>query len=622
MAGQFNDRTGRERRIPRALKFAVIPVTALCVLMLPIENLGFGQTPPPAKGQNPPPAKKSAGGAPAAAPGSAPGKAAPPPAAAASAPQSAQGAIASDDDPRVKAAVARAVAWMRSRNPHNVSIGPLALMVHALAKAREKYPDLVAPSDPVLQSFVDKLRARCGTDGYKGDLSGGPDNYEAGCVAMALTAVDGQAYKNEIQVVLDFILSKQLGNGSWSYANTAQGGDTSMTQYAILGMWEAGAGAGVTVPKAKWDSAAQWLLKTQHADGGFEYHPEDKREVTHTMTVASLGSLYISQGELGIAKRRTTRGGVLQVIQDEEEKKNERHVVATKPSEFDDAIKRATEWITKNFTLDKGTGVDDHGGGRWALYYLYAFERFATLADLKTIAGVDWYAEGSKLILSKQSDQGSWHGTDGGDEAATGFAVLFLVRSTHISKKIHQRRIGRGTLVSGRGLPTNLADLEQVAGGFKAKAKVGKTGDLLQAIETGKSEELDANALGLVKQMYEKKWTAVGEEGDKLKKIYERGVKAKSSDVIKAAMKLLALTGDYRVVPLLIDGMYYEDDAEVQIEARLALCKISRKFNGFGTIYPEEATKEEWEEEIARWKEWYKQVRPESSFEDEVEIGK
>jgi hypothetical protein len=176
--------------------------------------------------------------------------------------------------------------------------------------------------------------------------------------------------------------------------------------------------------------------------------------------------------------------------------------------------------------------------------------------------------------------------------------------------------------VSGRGLPQNLAELEQVAGGFKAKAKAGKTGDLLQAIETGKTEELDSNALGLVKQMYEKKWTAVGEEGDRLKKIYERGIKTKNSEVIKAAMKLLALTGDYRVVPLLIDGMYYEDDAEVQIEARLALCKISRKFNGFGTIYPEEATKEDWEGEIARWREWYKKVRPESSFEDEVEIGK
>ena len=49
---------------------------------------------------------------------------------------------------------------------------------------------------------------------------------------------------------------------------------------------------------------------------------------------------------------------------------------------------------------------------------------------------------------------------------------------------------------------------------------------------------------------------------------------------------------------------------------------MSRKFNGFGTIYPEEATKEQWEEEIARWREWYKKVRPEASFEDEVEVSK
>jgi hypothetical protein len=617
MAGQKSDFERSKRRVPGAVKFALIPVTALCVLTLPIENFGFGQSPPPAKSQSPPAAKKS-GSAPAAAPSAPPAKGTAAPAAAA--PRAPQGAIASDDDPRVKAAVARAVAWMRTR-PANTAIGPIALMVHAMAKVREKYPDLVPTSDPVLQSFVDTLRAHCPPDGFKPQMNNGPDNYEAGCVAMALTAVDGQAYKNEIKVVLDFILSRQLQTGAWSYPDHGRQGDTSMTQYAVLGMWEASAGAGIPVSKEKWDNAAQWLIKTQHGDGGFEYHPEDKQAATHTMTVASLGSLYIAQSELG-GKRRTSRGGVLQAVQDDEERKNERYTPVTKPSEFDDALKRATEWITKNFTLDKPTGAGDSGGNRWGLYYLYAFERFATLAELKEINGVDWYDAGAKILLSKQDEHGAWPGQDGGAEAATGFAVLFLVRSTAISKKIHTRRIGRGTLVSGRGLPQNLADLEQVAGGFKAKAKVGKTGDLLQSIETGKSEELDASALGLVKQMYEKKWTAAGEEGDRLKKIYERGVKTKNSEVIKAAMKLLALTGDYRVVPLLIDGMYYEDDAEVQLEARLALCKISRKFNGFGSIYPEEATKEQWEEEIARWKDWYKQVRPESSFEDEVEIGK
>src|SRR6185503_7768465 len=112
---------------------------------------------------------------------------------------------------------------------------------------------------------------------------------------------------------------------------------------------------------------------------------------------------------------------------------------------------------------------------------------------------------------------------------------------------------------------------------------------------------------GLVKQMYEdkEKWTAVSDRADQLKKVYARGLRLKNAEMLKAAIKGLALTADYRVVPILIDGMYYEDDAEVQLEARRALCKISRKFNGFGTIFPEEASREQWEEEIERWKDWY-----------------
>lgn len=628
MTGRSANPKSAAVRIRGPIKFVIIPVVALLLLALPTliraQNAGSGQVPAP-KSQVPPPSKQSSAPPPPAG-GKAgsnppPAQNAPPPGAPAKAAAPApQGPITSDDDPRVKAAVARAADWLRSRQQHVGGIGEIALMVHALAKIHEKYPDIVGAGDPVLQSYINLLRARCPSDGYKPERQGGHDNYEAGCVAMALTAADGQAYKNEIASVLQYILSKQLANGAWSYQGSASGGDTSMSQYSILGMWEAAAGAGVNVPRESWDRVAQWLIKTQHGDGGFEYHPENKGEATHTMTVASLGSLYICQGELG-GKRRTTRGGVLQAVQDDEEKKDAKFKTSTAPGQIDDSINKATDWLTKHFTLDKATGETDSGGGRFFLYYLYAFERFATLAEIKQINGVDWYAEGSKLVLARQGQDGSWSVGDG-SEVSTAFAVLFLVRSTHISKKIHQRRLGRGTLVSGRGLPQNLAELEQVAGGFKAKAISGKTGDLLSTIESGKTEELDGAALGLVKQMYEKKWTAAGEEGDRLKKIYERGIKTKNSEVLKAAMKLLARTGDYRVVPLLIDGMYYEDDAEVQLEARLALCKISRKFNGFGTIYPEEATKEEWEQEIARWIEWYKKVRPESSFEDEVEIGK
>jgi hypothetical protein len=536
-----------------------------------------------------------------------------------------QGAIKSDDDPRVKAAVAKALGYFRKVRTEGLALGELSLTVHALAKIHEKYPDLLAANDPLLVNAVERLRSFCSSGVLRPSRSGGHDNYEAGCAAMALAAADGQAYRKEIEAVAQYILGKQLPNGAWSYGGGPNSGDTSMTQYSVLGLWEASAAAGIPIPKETWDKIAQWLLRTQHGDGGFEYHPQDPvgqpaGEATHTMTVASLGSLYICRDHLG-GKRKNTRG-VLLPSEDTQDKGNAAFKAATRPDQVESAIAKSTEWVKRNFTLDKASGEGNFGGTRWFYYYLYAFERFATLADIQSINDVDWYAEGARLIIAKQRDDGSWPESDG-VEVNTAFGVLFLIRSTKVSIRIHQKHIGRGTLVSGRGLPQNLADLEQTATGLKARAIRGKTGDLLQMLETGKQEHLEGAALGLIKQMYEdkEKWTAVSERADQLKKIYERGLKLKNPEMLRAALKGLALLGDYRVVPILIDGMYYEDDPLVQLEARLALCKISRKFNGFGTIYAGEATVEQWREEIERWKEWYRMVRPESVYEDDVEIG-
>jgi hypothetical protein len=536
-----------------------------------------------------------------------------------------QGPIKSDDDLRVKLALAKAANYFRRVPYERLGVGELSLVVHALAKIHQKYPDVVDASDPVFVGTVQRLRSFCTTAGFRSTRQGGQDNYEAGCAAMAFAAVDGQAYRPEIEIITQYILSKQLSNGSWSYSSGAPGGDTSMTQYSILGLWEASSAAGIPIPKDTWDKIAQWLITTQHADGGFEYHPPEKdnpgqrqNEATHTMTVASLGSLYICRDHLG-GKPKNTRGVVLQSAAEVQEQS---YTLTTSRAQFETAINKATEWLKRNFTLDKASGEGDANRTRWFYYYLYAFERFATLGDIKTINNVDWYADAAQKIIARQHADGHWHEIDG-TEANTAFGVLFLVRSTKRSIDTHQKHIGRGTLVSGRGLPQNLADVEQTAGGFKAKAIRGKTGDLLQILETGQQEQLEGAAVGLIKQMYDDKdkWTAISDRADQLKKVYERGLKLQNAEMLKAAIKGLALTGDYRVVPILIDGMYYEDDPEVQLEARRALCKISRKFNGFGTIYPEEATAEEWMEEIERWSEWYRMVRPEAAYEDDVVIG-
>ncbi len=49
-----------------------------------------------------------------------------------------------------------------------------------------------------------------------------------------------------MEAIARYLLSKQKANGSWDYESRTNG-DTSISQYAVLGLWEA-ENAGATVP--------------------------------------------------------------------------------------------------------------------------------------------------------------------------------------------------------------------------------------------------------------------------------------------------------------------------------------------------------------------------------------
>src|SRR5207247_2484719 len=97
----------------------------------------------------------------------------------------------------------------------------------------------------------------------------------------------------------NYLISAQRPGGEWDYPNPSFG-DTSITQYAILGLWEA-VRSGVTVPKKVWDKAAGWHVSRQLRDGSFTYHPSDRGPDiqipgmggTHSMTAAGTASLLV-----------------------------------------------------------------------------------------------------------------------------------------------------------------------------------------------------------------------------------------------------------------------------------------------------------------------------------------
>ena len=94
-------------------------------------------------------------------------------------------------------------------------------------------------------------------------------------------------------------------------------------------------------------------------------------------------------------------------------------------------------------------------------------------------------------------------------------------------------------------------------------------------------------------------------------------------DVRRTAFWALGRCNDLRVAPVLIQGLI-DADFDAAVEARNALCVLSRRPRGFGlpddliAKLPEGASQaekesafERWrDEDIRRWREWYQSVRP------------
>src|SRR5205085_10139855 len=119
----------------------------------------------------------------------------------------------------------------------------------------------------------------------------------AAVVALALANLDAEARRGHLESIARFLVGRQNPNGSWDYSfRTA--GDTSISQYAVLGLWEAENG-GARVPPEVWDRAARWFLSVQGAGGGWNYHrDEQKYPETISMTAAGVGSLLICERQL------------------------------------------------------------------------------------------------------------------------------------------------------------------------------------------------------------------------------------------------------------------------------------------------------------------------------------
>ncbi len=200
----------------------------------------------------------------------------------------------------VAAAIERGRAFLKTRVNVVTGRGEIALAALALSKSGSKM------DDPEFAAVIDKLARTVDVSGYKPATSFGPDNYETAVMIMALVSADRERFQPQILALGRYLLSRQREGGPWDY-DSGGNGDTSQSQYALLGLWEAAA-AGLEVPGDAWDRALHWHITRQDVAGGFSYHPTpppgetriQQSMVQHSTTAGGVFSIVVCRSNLSL----------------------------------------------------------------------------------------------------------------------------------------------------------------------------------------------------------------------------------------------------------------------------------------------------------------------------------
>ncbi len=471
--------------------------------------------------------------------------------------------------------------------------GESAMIALALMKAE------VPHSDPSVQTCLNKILARFGTGGdYSPQMGDGPGTYEAGATIMALATEDPEKNRSLIATVANYLARRQNANGSWDYVGRSHG-DTSISQYAVLGLWEAES-IGVDIDPGVWDRAASWYMSVQSSAGSWNYHRDEANQPeTCAMTAAGIGSLLICQREL--ERFRTTRRDnsalLTPLVLDA---RLDNFKPGTSATQVEGAIRRGMSWLSANFAPANATLA-----GQTPFYMLYGVERIGALSDKQTLGKVDWYTKGAEFIRQQQHSDGSWH-SNHGVGMNTCWSILFLVKST--AKTIHKiniRKLGAGTLLGGRELPTDLSSLTVAGGRVVSRPMNGAIEGMLAAVEDPRAEAAEAAVAGIVDRYY-KEGPAVLRP---FKVRFRKMLTDKDVGLRRVAAWALAHTGDLDVIPRLIDVLVTpNEDDEVVGSARMGLMLLSRKIDGYGP--PSPSTPEERKAAAQKWREWFEAIRP------------
>ncbi|MDA0806408.1 MAG: HEAT repeat domain-containing protein [Planctomycetota bacterium] len=534
-------------------------------------------------------------------------------------------------DPRVKGPVAKAVRLIKQEYSRQ-NAGYKTLAAYALAKAGEP-----VTSAEIIEAIA-AIKQKTHDDGSYHPVDHHYAIYEAGTDLMFLADVHGEENWDAIEIIGNYIVKEQHGPGFWTYPGEKIG-DTSQTQYAMLGLWAA-ARVGYDTPMDAWNRSARWLAATQLKDGGFTYKPGtseglDGGRSNPNMTNAGAGCLLIAR--LYLYPDKPAWGSK---EKDESQPKKAFGVLeAAKPaagggtpaqqraeldnviplSALDDSIRRGLGWIAGRSTSESSSAFRN--------YFYYTLERVAALANTEPFGSNKWFDESLKSLVSKQLPSGGW--TERLSEpASAALAILFMTRSTD---KILKEMVGSGLLTGGRGLPSDLTNADVSGGAIKEKRKIeGPLDELLTELSALNPDSIaDAQAAIVEKVQVGNREELLGEM-DRIRDL----IAHPDPELRRTAVWALGRSGDLKDANLLISALS-DNNVDVLTEAYNSLSYLSRKIDGVGmdpspfaglSEFPTQPEKDAamvaWRKEaLKRWGAWYLRIRPYAERNDIFELG-
>lgn len=507
------------------------------------------------------------------------------------------------ESPEVLAAVDKGLKFLESvseaNDPHLATdLGAKCLV--GLAFHKRGLPD----DHPRIQAAIEACRDSVEEEKRVSHL------YSKGLAIIFLAEMNAEAHRELINTYAGMLRGHQMPEGGFTYTGYGSG-DTSQTQYAALSYWEM-LNNGMSPDAESVQRCVKWLMRTQDPSGVWGYQaidPGSYKLVEQTnkpgvsMSAAGMGGALILGNALGLLKGGGSAATEQAAVEElppalrRADLKNKKQAPTLPAGDVDrqqltETLQRGRGWFDKNFKVQVS---------EYQSYYLYSVERYKSFEEYlsgEVVEEPEWYNAGYEHLKETQAADGSWNDS-AGPACATAFATLFLLRSTQQTIKAS---LGEGTLVGGRGLPTDLSKVKIRGGKLVVQSQPTEVDQLLDMLDDSKSGGLDS----LLDDPAALRVTNVGpEQARRLQQIVRSGPPEGRLMAVRALSRLRSI--DY--APTLIFALS-DPDKRVVREARDGLRFVSRNFEGFGP--PDNFEEPEQLQAVEKWKAWYASVRPDA----------